>query len=588
MKVSDTPFLADWFAITLRWLAVLGLATAIASHGSLTILSGAMLLGLVLWNIYVLALAITNRRMPSHRPLNLGMDLIIAMALYWTSGRLMGAVAWAGILPVFSAAIYYELSGSLLVGLLFSLMQAFPLAWMPPAERAAALAPLAQAGLTNMIVALVMGLLSRGLMNYLRGEYQTQIRSRREVEQQVKREEHDRMQAFYDLTATLSTTLNYQKVLDTALDLGAAMMDDTAHSMERIVSAALLFEGDHLKIGCSRRMSSVDERATFPADQGALARAVQSADPLVIADPNQDPELKNILALESFHSAACVSLRTGMNVYGVLLFAHPDPDYFNADRLEVMEMITHQAVIAIQNALLYQNLEKEKERMIEIQEEARNKLARDLHDGPTQSVAAIAMRLNYIRILLQKDERAAAEELVKTEELARRTTKEIRTMLFTLRPLVLESQGLAAALTSMGEKMAETYGQRVVVNVDPRVVDCLEIGKQTVVFYLAEEAVNNARKHAQAACISVTLQSLAKAPDIALLQIADDGVGFDVQQVNASYDQRGSLGMVNLKERSELVNGLLHLESAPGKGTRVQVFIPLNEEAADRLRRSVH
>jgi len=68
-----------------------------------------------------------------------------------------------------------------------------------------------------------------------------------------------------------------------------------------------------------------------------------------------------------------------------------------------------------------------------------------------------------------------------------------------------------------------------------------------------------------------------------LLEVRDDGVGFDVAAVNRSYDQRGSLGMVNLRERTELVNGVLNIQSASGKGTRVQVYIPLTEEAADRL-----
>ena len=78
---------------------------------------------------------------------------------------------------------------------------------------------------------------------------------------------------------------------------------------------------------------------------------------------------------------------------------------------------------------------------------------------------------------------------------------------------------------------------------------------------------------------------MEKEKDIVVLEIADDGVGFDVGSVNASYDQRGSLGMVNMRERSELVNGLLQVESVTGKGTRIRVLIPLNEEGADRLRR---
>jgi signal transduction histidine kinase len=220
--------------------------------------------------------------------------------------------------------------------------------------------------------------------------------------------------------------------------------------------------------------------------------------------------------------------------------------------------------------------------MMEIQEEARRKLARDLHDGPTQSVAALAMRVNFARRLIERDGNAAAEELFKVEELARRTTKEIRHMLFTLRPLVLESEGLASALASMAEKMRETFSQNVIVSVDPDVLPELEMNKQAVIFYIAEEAVNNARKHAQAEHIWVRVQ--AAEDDLALLEIEDDGLGFDSTAVSSNYENRGSLGMVNMRERAELVNGVLAIDSAEGHGTRIQLWIPLTEAAADRLR----
>ena len=156
-------------------------------------------------------------------------------------------------------------------------------------------------------------------------------------------------------------------------------------------------------------------------------------------------------------------------------------------------------------------------------------------------------------------------------------------MLFTLRPLILESQGLTAALKSMADKMQETFGQKVTVNIDERVADQLEMGKQGVIFYIIEEAVNNARKHAAAETIAVRMRQLDVG--LSLLEIVDNGVGFDVKAMEQAYDKRSnsSLGMVNLRERAELVNGLLQIDSAPGKGTKVQVYIPLTEEAADRL-----
>ena len=247
----------------------------------------------------------------------------------------------------------------------------------------------------------------------------------------------------------------------------------------------------------------------------------------------------------------------------------------------MLELIGRQSIIAIQNARLYQDLVEEKERMIEVQEEARKKLARDLHDGPTQTVSAIAMRMELIRMMLTRAPEKVEDELFRVEEMARRTTKEIRHMLFTLRPLVLESQGLRAALESMAEKMNETYGQNVQVDVNENLAEKLEIGKQGVIFFIAEEAVNNARKHAKASLIKLRLRNLE--PGLSLLEIQDNGVGFDLGLISKDYEKRGSLGMVNLNERTEMIRGLLHIDSVLGKGTNVQIFIPLTEEAAERL-----
>ena len=197
------------------------------------------------------------------------------------------------------------------------------------------------------------------------------------------------------------------------------------------------------------------------------------------------------------------------------------------------------------------------------------------------------MGLNIARKMLEQRPEEVPEELARIEEFARRTTQEIRHMLFTMRPLVLETEGLIAALKVMAEKMRDTYQQNVVIEVNPEAIAPLDLTKHTVLFYIAEEAVNNARKHAQASEIRVRIQFVAREPDFILLEIADNGLGFDVQSVNKAYERRGSLGMVNLRERSELVNGYLTIASAAGQGTRVRVYVPLTPEAADRLQRGL-
>jgi signal transduction histidine kinase len=254
-------------------------------------------------------------------------------------------------------------------------------------------------------------------------------------------------------------------------------------------------------------------------------------------------------------------------------------DFFDQDQRAFLEAVVNHAVTALQNAQLYRNLNDEKERLVEVQEEAQKKLARDLHDGPTQNVAALAMRANFVRRLMERDQKAASEELFKMEDLARRTAKEIRHMLFTLRPLVLESQGLVAALKQLAEKMHETHGQNVIIEAEPDIEDKLEMNQKGVLFYIAEEAVGNARKHAQAEHIWVRIKTQR---DVLVLEIQDDGVGFNVGAVQANYDKRGSLGMVNMRERAELLNGAVKIDSTEGRGTRITILVPLSESAAVR------
>lgn len=397
-------------------------------------------------------------------------------------------------------------------------------------------------------------------------------------------DELSRLWSVLRMTAAMTATLNYGRVLDMALDLGVAALADPSENGERVVGALLMFEDDQLHIVTERGLTSADMRVRLPAQEGVLARALEGDEPQLTNGPQEDPELRRMAGLQKCKQVVCIPLAVGLDIYGALLFGHPERGFFErADRLELLDVTGQQAMIALQNARLYQELEQEKERISEIQEEARKKLARDLHDGPTQSIGAIGMRVNFTRRLMERDPKAAADELFKIEELARRTTKEMRQMLFTLRPLVLESRGLIPALRQLAEKVADMHDQVVKVEAEPEVAEELELGKQGVLFFLAEEAVNNARKHAQADQIWIRLH---RHEDVLVLDVVDDGKGFDVSSVEGDYANRGSLGLLNLRERAELLNGVLKIDSVPGEGTRVRVIVPTTVEAAERLHRA--
>ncbi len=577
MRTYDSPYLADGFAIFLRWVTLIGMLISIGMSGRFSLAAAWPLLLLTLWNLGMTFLVAFSARLSGHRLINVAVDLTLTVAFFLLQGGVVGAATWGMILPILTAAVYFELWGSILVAVLLVAVLAGESWW-----RSGVLSlsyPLMLWSVIFVVLGILFGILGQRLAVHLQKTYQT-WQEKREREKHI---ENERLRAIYELSSALSATLNYKRVLDAAIDLSyrALNPDPEQNGDDRLVSAVLLFKGDQLYVGSARRFTNADLKVTLPAAEGTLKKVFDEGEPLLASGVGYDPELGRIIALRSCMSAYFFPLRSGLNVYGVLLFAHPDPNYFTPDRTHILDIVGRQAVIAIQNARLYQDLLEERNRMVEVHEEARKKLARDLHDGPTQSVSAIAMRINLARKLIERNPQMAVQELVKIEELAHRTTKEIRHMLFTLRPLILESQGLIAALQAMADKMRETFNQEVCIQVDPKLVSQLEMGKQGVIFYITEEAVNNARKHAHASLIEVRLQPVE--PGIALLEIADNGVGFDVAAVDRSYDQRGSLGMINLRERTELVNGLLQIDSAPGKGTRVKVYIPLTEEAADRL-----
>jgi signal transduction histidine kinase len=578
MHPSDQPFSLDWFAVSLRWIFLVGITASISIEGNLLRSVNLFLVGLAAWNICLTLMAGLNMRLPSHKEICLVVDILLSGLYFGLSGGFGNPAFWIVFFPVTTAALFYGLSGALLAAAVMSFVQVA--ATLAQTQSESALIVLGGSLAFTFVLAAIFGsLCARFIRVHLRN-----IQIQEEIQQNKMRVGGERLRAIYSLTSTLLTTLNYKRVLESLLDLSLSALNNDigAAADDRLICAVLLFSKDEtLTVGSARRLTPADMRVVLRGRAGAIAHAIDQDRPVLLKDVERDPELTRFVAFRKAREIYCFPLRSGFSAYGVLLFGHPEPRYFVSDRREILDILGRQAVIAIQNARLYQDVVDEREHMIEFQEEARKKLARDLHDGPTQSVSAIAMRVNMAQRILDKNPKAAGEELGRIEELARRTTKEIRHMLFTLRPLVLESQGLKAALESMAEKMKETYSQNVQVAVEKDIAEKIEVGKQGVIFYIVEEAVNNARKHARAEHIWVSLRSFEK--EIAQLEIRDDGVGFDVAAVNRAYDQRGSLGMVNLNERTELVNGMLDLKSAPGKGTRVLVYIPLSEEAADRL-----
>jgi len=583
MRKSAPWPLADWISLVVRWAFIASVSLWYAIHNMLDSKILILIVGMMITNLAATVLTAAYQTMTVLRVLYLLSDFAFATIAFYLGNSPVN-LAWLGLLPTATAALYFQWVGAILAVVLNLSIQAFIVYRRQPADLLILLGFMFP---MYTIVGLPFALISELANSSAKTRYQNTER----LSNTTQKRERESRRLIYDLISALSATLNYQRVLETSLNLSEDTLKELdAPDVDHLFSAVLLYsegadQSPTLQIAAARHIVAEDRDLNLPGTSGLLAHAIDEGAPSLSRNLPADAELSQLASLNECRAAFCLPLRAGLDAYGILLFAHPSVNFFTPDRREVLEIVAKQSVIAIQNSRLYQDLEQEKNRIMEIQEESRKKLARDLHDGPTQAISAIAMRVNFARRLMERDFKAASEELYKIEELARRTTKEIRHMLFTLRPLVLESQGLIATLESMAEKMKETFNQNVTIQADSRVMSEMEPAKQAVVFYIAEEAVNNARKHAQAHHIWVRLKILREG--LGLLEVEDDGIGFDVDSVGANYESRGSLGMINLRERTELVNGMLRIDSAPGRGTRVQVVIPLNEEAVDRIRRGI-
>jgi signal transduction histidine kinase len=384
------------------------------------------------------------------------------------------------------------------------------------------------------------------------------------------RDMEERTATIAKMSDALGGTLHFQKILDAALDIGSLSIN--RRSKQRVVSVVMLFrDNGRLYVNESRSLSFV-EGVSLKGEDGIIGEVLREGVPVIGKDPSKDPELRE-LGMAGIRSVLVLPLRAHYENFGVLIYGSDASRVFQEDHVHTLKAIAIQATLGLQNAVLYRNLLEEKERIIQMEEDARKSLVRDLHDIPTQTIAAVTMRLGIMRRMLETDSGDIMEEVEETEVMSRRATEEIRHVLFKLRPLALESQGLSAALGQLADKMKKTYKQNMVVKVQDDIQEYLDDAQQGALFYLVEEAVNNARKYAEADLIGV---QIVQKEDLIAVRIADNGKGFDAAAVNANYDDRGSFGMVNMRERAELLNGTLDLKSVPGKGTTITVKIPID------------
>jgi len=316
------------------------------------------------------------------------------------------------------------------------------------------------------------------------------------------------------------------------------------------------------------------------ADFPLLKNVRQFAQPVLVPDTDDEPDWKIIENFEWVHSFLSAPLVVEENVIGFVNLFAEQPNFFTHEMRDLLAVFAAHAAVALQNAWLFEQVRASSERLqslsrrlVEVQENERNYIARELHDEAGQVLTSLIVDLR----LLEKNasDSKAVLKLVKEMENSLNTVSEnLHRVAMALRPASLDHLGIIAALRQHVEAMGEKQGIKVSFSAKIS-QERLPKNMETVLYRIVQEAITNVVRHAHATRMDVML---TMRNDKLIVIVEDDGVGFDPKLISTGE----RLGLFGMRERAEMIDGNLIIESAPGKGTTIMIEVDYVDTNTDR------
>ncbi len=313
-----------------------------------------------------------------------------------------------------------------------------------------------------------------------------------------------------------------------------------------------------LTAGMSEAM--VASLGPLPRQHGVLGAMLEERQPYLTSDihehprfrgwwPKGHPDMRSFLGVPIVARERVIGAFYLTDKVGALDFTGEDQ--------ELIELLAAHAAIAITNARLY-----EESRELSVLAE-RNRLALDLHDAVSQKLFGLALAAESAGTLLDRDPEAARDQVAKLQTLAQEAREELRSLVFELRPPDLEQDGLCGALRKHVEVLRRVQPVAIELDLDAGIE--LDPSRDRELLRIAQEAIHNALRHARARQLEVRL---GRTDGRVLLEVADDGVGFDpgARELRATH-----LGLTSMEERARRLGATLEIRSAPGSGTVVHL-----------------
>jgi signal transduction histidine kinase len=301
----------------------------------------------------------------------------------------------------------------------------------------------------------------------------------------------------------------------------------------------------------------------LPRTHGMLGATLETAGSFRTTDIHDDPRFRGWWPrghpdMRSFLGVP-ITARDGV-IGAFYLTEKTGAGEFTGEDQRLIELLAAHAAIAITNARLY-----EQSRELSILSE-RNRLALELHDAVSQKLFSLVLSAEAAETLAEREPAAAREQLARLKTLAREALDELRALIFELRPPELERDGLCGVLRKHVDVLRQRQRGEIRLELQDEVAADLE--QDAEIFRIAQEALQNALRHAQAGHVTVRLRSEDGA---LLLEVEDDGVGFDP---SAPELRSRRLGLTSMEERAARLGARLELDSTPGAGTTVRLAVP--------------
>ena len=364
--------------------------------------------------------------------------------------------------------------------------------------------------------------------------------------------------------------------------LMAELLDRIMQALHSDVATICLLSDDKKQlIHCLSRgaFSEIDTTERHLVGQGLIGDIASQNQAIVVADRHRH-EVGHLFNNQEMRAFIGSPLVHNGQMLGVLHIGSRVVGQFSEEDLQILSHVAGRVVSAIERSRLFDELNAANfamhqlsHRMLEVQEEERRHIARELHDEIGQMLTGIKLHLQNTPSSSSAAAFAAHAET--SAQYVDDAIAEIRRLSAGLRPPALDVLGLEAALRECAERMATQAGIQHKVSAENvgRFSHDLEI----VLFRIAQESITNVVRHARAKSVCIAVQ---RRRSTVTLKISDDGIGFDYQAIKEQIETGRSYGLRGIQERAVLMNGTLAIKSRPGKGTIIKVTFGINTNAA--------